>query len=425
MTDQLKRFSEGFSATFYANAILQPYTSWREAFHALTEKIKTLPKSKKVVIFLDELPWLATKKSQLLQTLDVFWNSIWSDMPNIKLIVCGSAASWMLEKLINAKGGLHNRLTATIKLKPFTLAETKLFLHSQGIKYNNKQILDIYMVCGGIPYYLAQVKKSLSPVQNINNICFHEDGLLYDEFERLFKSLFDHADISTAIIKEIAKHRDGVMSEVLINRIGASSGGTFVKRLNELMAAGFIERFVPYGRKVRDHYYKIVDEYTIFYLTWIESIKLTGVKQSKGNYWKNLSQSPTWNTWAGYAYEAVCYKHIDNIIHALELDAISCKVGNWRYIPRKGSSEKGAQIDLIIDRADNTISLCEIKYSVNEFNIDKAIANNIANKVKVFMKHYSTNKHLSVVLITTNGLKKTIWSEDLIDVVITIDVFFK
>ncbi len=281
LADQLKHFSEGFAAAFYKGAVLQPPANWYDALQLLTEKIKELPNSKKVTIFLDELPWLATKKSELLQNLDVFWNTLWSDMPNVKLIVCGSAASWMLDKLINAKGGLHNRLTTIVKLEPFTLAETKLLLLKQGINYTNKQILDIYMAFGGIPHYLTQVKKSLSPLQNINNICFHEDGLLY----------FEKADISIAIIKEIAKHRDGVLSDDLVKRLGMSSGGTFVNRLNELVAAGFIELFVPYGRVVRDHYYRIVDEYTMFYLTWIDSIKGGGIQQPKSNYWKNYQQS--------------------------------------------------------------------------------------------------------------------------------------
>lgn len=425
MADQLKRFSEGFAEAFYKDAILQPPADWHQAFRLLTDKIKLLPKTKKVTIFLDELPWLATKKSGLLQNLDVYWNTIWSDMPNVKLIVCGSAASWMLDKLINAKGGLHNRLTTIIKLKPFTLAETKLYLHEQGVKYTNKQILDIYMVFGGIPYYLSQVKKSLSPVQNINNICFQEDGLLYGEFDRLFSSLFDNAKVSIAIIREIAKQRDGILNEVLVKQLGMRSGGTFVKRLNELVAAGFVERFIPYGRVVRDHYYRVIDEYTMFYLTWIDNLKGRGIAQTKSNYWKNLYKSSTWNSWAGYAFEAVCYKHIDNIIYALQLNEISCEVGSWRYIPEKGINEKGAQIDLLIDRADDVISLCDMKYSASEYSVDKSVANNIANKIKAFEKHYSTTKHLSFVLITTHGMKKSIWSEQLIDEVISIDSLFE
>jgi hypothetical protein len=425
MADQLRRFSEGFAEAFYTGAVLQPPANWDEAFKLLNDKLKELPKSKKVTIFLDELPWLSTKKSGLLQSLDVVWNSSWSDMSNVKLIVCGSAASWMLDKLINAKGGLHNRLTTIIKLKPFTLAETKLFLLKQGIHYTNKQILDIYMAVGGIPHYLGQVRKSLSPVQNINNICFQEDGLLYDEFERLFKSLFENSDVSISIIKEIAKHRDGIKSEELVKRLSMSSGGTFVSRLNELVAAGFIERFVPYGRLVRDHYYRIIDEYTMFYLTWIDGIKGSGIQQPKSNYWKNLYKTPMWNSWAGYAFEAVCYKHIDNIIQALQLGEISCQVGSWRYVPEKGSNEKGAQIDLLIDRADDIISLCDFKYSASQFSVDKSVANNIANKVMAFEKHYPTNKQISVALITTLGMKRSIWSEQLIDVVVSLDALFE
>ncbi len=412
--DQLQNFIESLSKTFYKNAPLKRPNTWREAFELLTKEIEGLPKSQKIILFLDELPWLATKKSKLLQNLDYFWNSRWSQLPNMKLIVCGSAASWILENLIHAKGGLHNRITKTILLEPFSLLESKLYLKKRGIHLNDKQLLDIYMVMGGVPHYLKQIQKGKSATQNVNELCFHKDGLLYTEFKKIFKSLYDDSEIHLAIIREIAKNRYGIDRTKLLEKLKAQSGGTFNKRLDELEEAGFIQKFVPYGKKRKDYYYQIIDEYTLFYLTWIEPFSRKSAGQTKGIYWPNKSKTSAWYSWAGYAFEQICFKHVDNIRHALGLDKIVCNIGNWRYIPKKGADKSGAQIDLLLDREDGVISILEIKFSENEFIIDKATAKNLVNKIEVFENISSNKKQIFVVLVTTVGLKKNMWSVDLV-----------
>jgi len=208
--DQLETFSEKFSEVFYPNLSIQIPVRWRDAFKLLTDEIQKIPRSKKIIIFFDELPWLATKRSKCLAMLDHFWNTQWSKMPNVILIVCGSAASWMLEKIVNDKGGLHNRLTETMLLEPFNLKQTKQLLEQRNIKLNLKQVLDIYMVMGGIPYYLKAIRRGKSATQIINEICFSQNGLLLDEFDKLFSSLFDSAEMHTAIIRAIAKKRYGI-----------------------------------------------------------------------------------------------------------------------------------------------------------------------------------------------------------------------
>ncbi len=249
LEEQLANFSSSFAACFYPGISVQPPASWKEAFESLTGEIHRLPKGKKITVFLDELPWLASKRSRLLQNLDYFWNTTWSKMPQVKLVVCGSATSWMIDHLINAKGGLHNRLTKTILLEPFDLDNTKKFLSKRGIKLNNKQIIDIYMAMGGIPHYLKQIEKSKSATQNIQDICFKKDGLLYDEFPRLFRSLFQAADVHLKIFEEIAKHRDGISRNLLLKKVHLKTGGTFNQRMRELEAAGFVSRFIPYGKQ--------------------------------------------------------------------------------------------------------------------------------------------------------------------------------
>lgn len=422
--DQLTNFIKSFQIVFYPKLSLSTPKNWQDAFELLTQAIKQIPKSKKVVVFLDELPWLATKKSRLLQSLDYFWNTQWSKIPNFKLIVCGSAASWMLNKLINAKGGLYNRLTKTMLLEPFTLAETKLYLGSKGVRLSEKQVLDIYMVFGGIPYYLDKINRSKSVAQNINDICFRKDGLLFSEFPRLFKSLFDAADVNLMIVMAIAKSRHGISFKELVKALGKTLGGRFGERLAELEAAGLIQRFLPYGKKRRDYYYKIIDEYILFYLRWIKEI-VDGQEIPKSvNYWAQINNAPAWQSWAGYAFEGICKKHADNILRKLGLESIGCLIGNWKYLPTHKSKEDGAQIDLLFDRQDNAISICEIKYSSKIFSLDKNEAKNLLNKIEVFQKQTKTRKQLFLVMITTMGLKRNVWSEDLVQSVVELHDFF-
>ena len=408
---------------FCGSLPLQTPSSWKEAFELLTKELEKIPKSQSIVIFFDELPWLATKKSGMLQALDYCWNSFWSRRAQIIFIVCGSAASWMLDNLINAKGGLHNRLTKTMLLKPYNLKGVQQFLASRKIKLNPKQVLDLYMVFGGVPYYLKQVEKGKSALQIVNKTCFQEDGLLYDEFDRLFRSLFSNAEESLLIIKAIAQHLYGISRDDLIKSTKIPSGGTLNKRLKELQSAGFIQSFVPYGRKIKDHFYRIIDEYCYFYLRFIEPFKITGVGRGK-EYWQTKGTTPQALIWAGYAFENICFKHTDQIRKALGLQTISCEIGTWKFAPKE-KQETGAQIDLLFNREDGTITLCEIKYSQKLFLVDKAVAKNLQNKIEVFEKNAPSQKQTTLALITTVGLKPNIWSEDLIADVVTLEDLLK
>jgi AAA+ ATPase superfamily predicted ATPase len=410
-SEQLKNFADSFSKTFYQGVKLFPPQSWRDALALLTQEIEKAP-NQKYLLFFDELPWLATKKSGFIQALDYIWNAYWSRMPNVKVILCGSAASWMLEHLIHARGGLHNRLTRTIQLQPFNLCETQEYLLSRNIRLNEKQLLDLFMAIGGIPYYLNYIEAGKSAEQNIRELCFTQTGVLFTEFKRLFDSLFQNAELNLRIIREIANKRGGVSRDDLLKKLNVSSGGTFNKRINELKAAGFIQGFIPYRNKKKDQYYRVIDEYSFFYLTWIDPIAEKGFPQP--NYWKLCARSPQWPSWAGYAFESVCLKHLPQILHALRLDSIPCEVGSWRFIPSKSSKEAGAQIDLLFDRHDHAVTLCEIKYSANKYGIDKAYAKDLQRKLDVFQNKTKTPKQLFLTLITLNGVKKNLWSEDLV-----------
>lgn len=421
LDDQLQNFTKAFSDKFYPGLKVQRPQNWREAFELLTNEIHKIPKSKKFVFFIDELPWLATKKSSLLQNIDYFWNQIWSKLPNFKLIVCGSAASWILNNLVNAKGGLYNRITKSIKLGAFSLKETKEFLDMKKLKLNHDDIVEIYMIMGGVPFYLNQLTKSASITNQINELCFRGDGLLHTEFPRLFKSLFDESTLNLQIVREIASKRYGVSFKDLLESTGKKSGGRFKLRLEELEASGFIQSFLPIGRKKRGHYYKVVDPYTFFYLKWIENYNTSNVRSA--NHWLNNKKTPSYYSWAGLSFELICYLHIDKILSELKLDKMQCRIGDWKYQASK-SSENGAQIDLVIDREDKAITLCEIKYTGSDFSIDKAYAKQLINKAEKFEEEFGAEKQIFWAIITNQKFKRNIWSEDLISSAVGIKTLF-
>lgn len=426
LENQLQNFTDSLSETFYDKMPMQVASGWKDAFQRLTAVIEKQNKKDKIVIFFDELPWMATPRSGLLEALDYFWNKHWVNFKNLKLIVCGSSASWILKKIIYNKGGLHNRVTRQIILRPFSLKETKLYLDKMGYPTDINSVLEIYMSIGGIPFYLNGIKKQLTANQNINNLCFRKGGLLFDEFDKLFKSLFKEADTYVELIRVIAKKQYGISRTELEEKIKLSKkGGTLTERLKDLEEAGFILSFLPLWHKTRGVYYKVIDEFSLFYLTWMEPEKNTLIKtETKSNFWKLKHKTSAWNNWAGYAFEAVCYKHIDNIRCALDIPDGS-RSSVWKTTAKKGDGQSGAQIDLLFDRNDNAITLCEIKYSAHPFTIDKGYAKNLLNKKEIFIKMTGTEKKIFMVMIASNGVKNNFYADDLLSGIITLRHLFE
>ncbi len=424
MQDQLDNFVESLAEAFYDKAELKAASSWKDAFRRLTTVIENKTKRTKVVLFFDELPWMATDKSGCLEALDYFWNKYWVNIPNLKLIICGSSASWIIKKIINDTGGLHNRVTRKIIMRPFSLFETREFCKFLGFKFTNEQIVELYMALGGIPFYFNNVKKNLSAAENINNLCFRPDGLLFDEFENLFKSLFKDADSYIEIIRLISKSHYGIArSEIEVNAKLSTKGGTLTDRLSALEDAGFILSFIPYGNKKRGEFYRVIDEYSLFYLYWVEAAKQSLIKmQSEGQFWKTIYKSPAWYSWSGYAFEAICYKHIDQIYRAFKIND-GAVASAWKVQSDKENMD-GTQIDLVIDRRDGAITLCEIKFSEQPFVIDKSYAKILNNKIEIFKKVNKTNKQIFMSFICMCGLKQNVYSEDIVSSVITIDELF-
>lgn len=413
MPKQLKKFTYAITETFFDDISIETPKNWGDAFDLLHKQI--IKTKKKVIIFLDELPWMATRKSGLLQEIDYYWNHYWSLTSNVVLILCGSSASWLIKKIIYNKGGLHNRTTCKIRLLPFCLSETKEYFYNKNIKLNDKHILSIYMALGGIPYYLDYIESGLTAQENIQNIVFATNAPLDGEFNRLFDSLFDNADAYVELIKIIAQKKEGIgRGELNSMAKFSTNGGSLSRKLDDLCAAGFVQEYVPWG-KSKGEYYKLIDEFCLFYMHWVYT---QTNKKFAQNYWINQSQKPAYYAWSGYAFESICMKHINNIICALKISTANT-IGAWRYAPRK-HLEDGAQIDLVIDRTDNAITLCEIKYTNGIFSIDKQYANILKKKIEVFRSVTKTTKQLFMAMICLDGLKKNSYTEEIIDKHITL-----
>ncbi len=390
--------------------------SWLEAFHLLTQALESRDKPEKMVVFIDELPWLDTYRAGFITGLGWFWNT-WASQKNIVVTICGSAASWMIKKVINDRGGLHNRVTKLLMLYPFTLAETEEYCRYRNIKLTRYQILQVYMAMGGVPMYLEQLKPGLSAMQNIQEVCFAPAGYLRNEFGRLFDSLFKNHRQHIAVVRALATRHSGLPRQEIIKISKFTNGGMLTEILDDLEKSGFISVHGGYGKKVRDTLFRLSDPYSLFYLTFIEPLgKNTSVDFSQ------LSDLPQWKTWSGYAFENICLAHIAPIRKALGISGIASSVASFVASPEAGMS--GAQIDMLIDRNDQTINLCEIKFSAGDFELTKKDMDNIENKKQVFRFHTATKKHLFTTLITTMGVVNNAHKINHIDQVVTLEDLF-
>ncbi|MEN0003554.1 MAG: ATP-binding protein [Bacteroidota bacterium] len=416
LDEQLDNFIYQMIRAFDIKQFKPKPKSWLKAFMLLIDHLETLDFSTKKVVFLDELSWLATPKSGFLRAFGFFWNS-WAVNKNIVVVICGSAASWMIQKVVNHRGGLHNRITKLISLKPFTLGETQQYLEARNIYFSRYQIVQLYMALGGVPHYLKEVEGTKSAIQNIDAICFSETGLLRDEFQRLYTSLFDNAEKHISIIRALAKSRQGLTRGSIIQATKVLENGNLSKVLDELVQSGFIAVNQPFGKKKKGSLYRLTDEYSLFYLQFIENHQQDGA-----NTWHHLSQTQQFKTWSGYAYENICFAHIAEIKSTLGISGIY-SVSSSFY--KKGTTDqRGTQIDLLIDRNDHSINLIEVKFYNESFALTKNDAEALREKMGIFRQATKTKKHLSWVMITTFGLQHNQHSLGLIQNIITLDDLF-
>lgn len=392
-----------------------PPENWLYAFHRLKSYLSSLQVEKKV-IFIDELPWLDTDGSDFIQALEHFWNSWASARDDIILIVCGSAASWMINNLINNHGGLHNRVTERIHLHPFNLKEAEALLKLKNPAIDRYQVIQLYMVMGGIPFYLNSIKGNESATQNIDRLCFSQTGLLRLEFNNLYLALFKNAERHIKIVRALATKAKGLTRNELIKATKLSNGGGTTKILEALEQSGFIRKYTPFQKRKKSSIYQLIDFYTLFYLRFIEPSS-----PIDENNWLNAIDHPQYRTWSGYAYEQICFYHIQSIKKALGIGGVQTSIYSWR----SNQKEDNVQIDLIIDRRDRVINICEIKFSLDTYSITKEYATKLRHKLSVFRAETGTKSAVWLTFISTYGLKNFVHWGGLVQHDLTMDIFFE
>jgi uncharacterized protein len=386
--------------------------NWMEAFAALQTFLQNR-KEKKKVVFFDELPWIDTPRSDFMQALEHFWNAWASARTDIILVVCGSAASWMLNELINNKGGLHNRVTKRIKLMPFTLQETEEYFNNKNIPLHRYQIIQLYMALGGVPFYLNEIMPGKSAFQEIDRLCFTEGGILLSEYDNLYRSLFNSAERHIAVIEALAQKNKGLTRDEVIKISGLSNGGNTTNAISELEESGFITKTYPFGKKMKTSLYRLTDQYSLFYLKFMKNTRASG----EGS-WLGRIDSPAWRAWSGYAYENICFAHIQPIKKALGISGVYTEISSWH------SAKKSVQIDMLIDRRDEVICLCEIKFSKDPYIITKAYRAELEKKISTFRTETKTRKTVFLTLVTTFGLQENKNSIGLVQNIVTMDHLF-
>lgn len=410
--EQLLNFHRQLSLRDKRFARREAPADWLEAFTMLESLIERSRSAKKKVIFIDEFPWMATKRSKFLMWFENFWNSYCTKRKDLVVVICGSAASYMVKKILRNKGGLHNRVTYQLRLEPFTLYETEIFLRSRKIKFGHYDILQLYMALGGIPHYLDKIRKGSSVAQNIDRLCFAKGGELANEFQEVLASLFTDSETHMLIIKVLADTRKGLSRMELLEKCNLKYNGYTSNVLDELTDSGFVTKYQPYAKKERGSLFRLTDEYCMFYLKFIRNH--TG--QGAGT-WNKLTAKQTWKTWAGFTFESICLKHVSQIKAALGIGGVFSINSSWQ-------NEK-AQVDLVIDRDDNRINLCEMKFSTSSFVITKEYYLKLKNKQDAFLEDTGSRKGVFFTFITTFGLIHNSYSLQLSENDLNMEVLFQ
>ena len=391
-------------------------SDWFEAFLLLEQFLEDKDNGKRMVVFLDELPWMDTQRSGFITAFEGFWNTWACHRDNLMVVVCGSATTWIIDKLINNHGGLYDRVTYEIKLSPFTLAECEEFFKQEKVKMSRYDITTAYMMVGGIPYYLNYFEPGKSLPQNTDHIFFNKEAKLKYEYDRLFTSIFDNPDIMRSIVEALSKKNSGYTRSEISELSGYTAGGTLTNALSALIASDFIEKYVPFGMSKREEHYKLIDPFCIFYNRFAKNH--TSLNES---FWMMNHATQSIVSWRGLAFENVCFNHIPQIKAALGISGIVTEQSAWS---KREDDKEGTQIDMIIKRNDNIVNMCEMKYYSTDFMVNKKYYAVLRNRQELLEKEIPSKMVIHNVLITTNGLKYNEYS-GIFDNIITLDELFK
>lgn len=417
LRSQLQHFTDRLQYHTRSMLPLSIPRNWQEAFKLLIMYLESRDQREKTVVFLDEFPWLASRRSDFLTAFGLFWNT-WASQHPVVIVICGSAASWMIQHVVRDKGGLHNRITRRIHLQPFHLGEVEQFLRTRDVRLDRYQLIQLYMAMGGIPHYLKEVEAGKTAVQNIDQICFSPQGLLREEFNQLYPALFDRAEHHMRIVRALANTWQGLSRAEIIEQIGMADGGSASDILEELVNSGFISAYYAFGKKKKEIRYRLTDEYSLFYLHFIEDKRGGGA-----GAWDKLSQTQLWKSWSGYAFESVCLKHVPAIKKALGISGIYTEASS--YYLKNSALGRGIQVDLLLDRNDQAINLFEIKFYQSPFALTKAQADAFRLKTAIFKNATNTSKQVFFTLLTTFPVIPNEQSLGVVDIALDMNCLFE
>jgi len=413
---QLHNFAKAMKK-YAALKSMPRYVDWFEAFDALEEHLESLPPERKKVVFFDEMPWIDTQKSDFVEALENFWNGWANRRGDIVFIGSGSATSWMVDNIVENQGGLHARITANIYLRPFTLGETEEYLRRRNFKWDRYQIAQCYMFFGGIPFYLSLLKKGESLAQNVDRLCFAQNAALRIEFDELYNALFTHSEHYIAVVQALSKHKEGMTRNEIMQTVKLN-GEKLSKVLRNLERCDFIAKMARYPNKSTNCIYRLVDFYTLFYYKFI-----AGDLSGDEKWWSNNFRSHNVEAWTGRAFELLCLRHTSQIKAALGIASVATTVSTWRMKADSDSNAKGAQIDLIIDRADRIVHLCEIKFCTGPYELKKDYEQKIRERMSLFTTATKCRKTVVNTFITTFGVADGL-HKSIVDSEVKLDALF-
>lgn len=387
---------------------------WMEAFSQLDRYIRSKPQDEKIIIFFDELPWMDSPRSGFLTAFEWFWNSFGSSVQNLVFVVAGSATSWMRINLDENRGGLYNRLTCRIYVKPFSLSETEAYLHHRDIHWSRYDVALCYMVMGGIPYYLSLLRPDLTVDQNIDNMFFRKRAELFDEFTFLYRTLFKNSELHIRIAEQLSKNRSGLSREEIARSLYIADNGRLTQMLADMEYSGFIRINAVYGSRKKQ--YQLSDYYSLFYFRFIKDHY--GADE---RYWSHMLDNPARRAWTGLTFEQVCMDHVERIKEKLGISGVLTETSVWST--KADDTYSGAQIDMVIRRRDKVTNLCEIKYSSDEYVIDRKYDLKLRNKIGIFQRKTGTRDTLQLTFISTYGVKPNVYSGIVQNEVVLDDLF--
>lgn len=396
MREQLRIFSKALRK--YSKRKWPEFSNWFDAFDALEEYLESLPEERKKLIFIDEMPWMDSKRSNFVSALENFWNGWANGKYNVVLVATGSATSWMVDKLLKNRGGLHNRITRRLYLAPFTLKETEQYLKMRRTAWDRYEILQCYMVTGGVPFYLDLMEPRETLARNIDRLCYEENGTLSKEFDELYNAVFPVADVYISVVRLLSEHKSGLTRKEIGERIG-TSGANLTRIINNLVQCNFIGRRAQFGNKKNEAIYRLIDFYTLFYFKFIEKNNSLDCA-----WWTHHLDSSGISAWQGLTFEIICMAHHQQIKDALGISGIATSVSTWRSYPDPKKNLPGAQIDMIIERADRMIHLCEMKFSQKAYNISADYEKKLRDRMWLFDLKTKNSKPLVHTFVTTFGL---------------------